>query len=312
MTRCLALAERMSTPPRFFLDPGGEWETRLATTEFVAAPESVPGQCGAILAAVKAGEIGACLFDGFEIDGGGIARAAETVFTASFTDGAAPRGASLSILPTFGGQANDNLLAGPEFAPLASSYAVDLAWADRPAASNASRVLVAFGARDSANATGRVLDAIELIDSLQETTIVLGPDAPHREDVARRTEALTNAKIIFAPEHMIPIYQSADLAIGAPGVSFLERLCCGVPTLLVCQNAGQRPIAEAAVREGAAELADDDDAPALARRIMGLLANVVRRTELRRRGRELVDGRGAERLARALESRRGKYADARA
>ncbi len=316
MTRCLALAECMSGPPRFFLDPGGEWETHLAARGFAAAAESGPGRCDTILAAIKAGEIGACLFDGYEIDGDGIARAAAAVFTATFADGAAdggaPEGASLSVVPTFGTSASDGTLTGPEFAPLASSYAADLAWADRPMAGNANRVLVAFGARDSANATGRVLDAIALIGDLPETTIVLGPTAPHREDVTRRAEALSNVRIIFAPDHMIPIYRSTDLAIGAPGVSFLERLCCGVPTILVCQNANQQPIAQAAAEEGAAEFAHDDDAPALARRITGLLADADRRTELRRRGRELVDGRGAARLARALESRRAEYADARA
>lgn len=312
MTRCLALAERMTDPPRFFLDPGEEWQARLATRGYAAATESGPGRCDTILAAIRAGEIGACLFDGYEIDGDDVARAAESIFTAAFADGGALEGALLPIVPTFGGQANEDMLAGPEFSPLAGSYAADLAWADRPAASEAKHLLIAFGARDSTNMTSRVLDVIELIDDVPDITIILSATAPHRDDVARRAGALTNVKIIFAPDDMIPIYQSADLAIGAPGVSFLERLCCGVPTLLVCQNADQRPIAEAAVREGAAELADDGDAPAMARRIRDLLADADRRNELRRRGRELVDGRGAERLAHALELRRAEYVEARA
>ena len=107
---------------------------------------------------------------------------------------------------------------------------------------------------------------------------------------------------------MIPIYPQADFAIGAPGVSLLERLCCGLPGMILCQNRDQAPIARTAAASGAVVLSEADNAQALADDIAPLLADGARRSALRARGLALIDGRGARRLANALVAARAAWA----
>ncbi len=118
----------------------------------------------------------------------------------------------------------------------------------------------------------------------------------------------TGARFILDAQDMIPILEQADFAIGAPGVSLLERLCCGLPGMILCQNLGQAPIARAAAASGAVVLSEAEGAQALADDIAPLLADGARRAALRALGLALIDGRGALRLAEALVAARAAWA----
>ena len=107
---------------------------------------------------------------------------------------------------------------------------------------------------------------------------------------------------------MIPIYEQADFALGAPGVSLLERMCCGRPGVILWQNPNQASIARTVAANGAVVLSEAEDAQALADDIAPLLADGARRAELRARGLALIDGRGPRRLAEALVAARTAWA----
>ena len=107
---------------------------------------------------------------------------------------------------------------------------------------------------------------------------------------------------------MIPIYEQADFAIGAPGVSLLDRLCCGLPGMILCQNPNQTSIAQSAATSGAVVFSEAENAQALADDIAPLLADGARRGEPSARGLALVDGRGERRLAEALVTARAAWA----
>ncbi len=307
MSRCLALAQEMTNPVCFFLDPASPWSSNLDALGFESVEECDSQSSAAILSAVESGKLGGVLFDGLDLDGRDISKAADRAFTAAFVGADDPADSIVWIDPTFGSDAGPNTIAGPAYAPLAPTYAAARDRAKRPVAEHVERLLIAFGAYDSADLTGRTLDALATLECAPRVTVALGAAAPHRERVASRIAEMANSEIVISAEDMIPYYEASDIAIGAPGVSFLERLCCGLPSLLLCQNQAQQPIARAAAKQGAAELASEDDLGALARHIEELLADAGRRTALRRRGLESVDGRGAKRLARELESRRAEF-----
>ena len=98
------------------------------------------------------------------------------------------------------------------------------------------RISSDFGARDNTNRAGLALDALADHAGEGAPTVVLAGTAPH---IAAFGDWINNfvdvRKLIDHPD-MIELYESATLAVGAPGMSLYERLWCGLPSVLVCQS----------------------------------------------------------------------------
>ncbi len=256
------------------------------------------------------GEINAALIDSYAIAEAHIDRLTERVFTIVLSDDGAARGDAAIAVPGLAPAGRLTVCAGPQFAPLAEAYAAahDSALKREPSAPRAPHLLIAFGARDSVNCTATALDAVGRLATPVQVTAILGVAAPHLDAIAAHISRMPAVRLLVEPTDMIPIYADSDLAIGAPGISFLERLCCGLPSLLLCQNATQQTIAAAAIDRRLAAMPATDDPAAIAATLDALLSDATTLGNLRRAGLEAVDGRGARRLADALESARHQRA----
>ena len=101
------------------------------------------------------------------------------------------------------------------------------------------------------------------------------------------------------------IMGGADLALAAAGATCWELCCLGVPAVLVAVADNQVPLARAmaargvAVEGGRAGAADPSE---IARALAGLAADPQALEAMGRRGRELVDGRGAKRVVACLRA----------
>ena len=92
---------------------------------------------------------------------------------------------------------------------------------------------------------------------------------------------------------------AADLVVTAGGVTMLEACCLGRPTVAFSIADNQSPALAGAAAAGAVLAADRTTAAAVAAR---LAADYEARVRLAISGRALVDGRGAARVATAIES----------
>jgi spore coat polysaccharide biosynthesis predicted glycosyltransferase SpsG len=95
----------------------------------------------------------------------------------------------------------------------------------------------------------------------------------------------------------------ADLVVTGFGHTLLEAAHLGIPAVALAQRGSDRTDAAAFVRHGCAKWLDaprDVDPRVLAGEIARLHADAPLRAELAARGRRLVDGRGAQRVADAL------------
>lgn len=199
------------------------------------------------------------------------------------------------------------ILAGAPYAALDRSFAARRRQAtarDHPP--TARRILVAFGGRDSRDLTMHALTAMALLDRDVEATVLMGVSAPHLEGV-RAACARHGWRLVVdaAAEEIAELCLAHDLAIGAGGVGFLERLCCGLPSVLVLAAENQRSNVEAAVARGLARVADMRSAEpraAIAEALRALIDDRPARQAIATAGMQLVDGRGGERIAAALES----------
>ena len=111
-------------------------------------------------------------------------------------------------------------------------------------------------------------------------------------------------------ESLVDVLSQAAVAVVAGGVTLYEAAALGVPTVavpIVAAQRADRPRLRSRRRDHRAALDREGiDAGAIARAVTRVL--MVDRTHARRlaaRGRQLVDGRGTERVARALHALAG-------
>ena len=190
------------------------------------------------------------------------------------------------------------VLAGPRFALLRPAFAKPRTECHGPI----RRVLVSFGGVDAAGETLKVLTALIDFPELQ-VDVVAGPANPHWFELVERCQGRPDWRLWQYVEDFAGLLREADLAIGAGGGTAWERACLGIPSLCVSLAPNQRANAEALAIAGAHLYLGDAAQVSVAgyrAAVRTLQASPGLRQSLATRGRTLVDGRGASRVATAL------------
>ena len=162
------------------------------------------------------------------------------------------------------------------------------------------RVLVSFGWSDPAGATALAIEALICAQLAVAVDVVLGADGPSLDRVRHLIGMLDPpARLWTAVDDMAGLILAADLAIGAAGVSALERCCVGLPSIILPIADNQRGNAAAVSRCGAGLVmrpVASLDIGELAQAIRDLAADRACREAMSAAGRALCDGWGAERV----------------
>jgi UDP-2,4-diacetamido-2,4,6-trideoxy-beta-L-altropyranose hydrolase len=137
------------------------------------------------------------------------------------------------------------LLVGPRYALLRPEYAAYRKTL-RAREDKVSRVLVFFGGSDPQNMTGMALEALSHADLKHlDVDVVIGANNPHREALERQSRERPKTTIYGPRPHLADLMAQADLAIGAGGATTWERMCLGLPTVVISIAENQRPASEA-------------------------------------------------------------------
>jgi UDP-2,4-diacetamido-2,4,6-trideoxy-beta-L-altropyranose hydrolase len=197
-----------------------------------------------------------------------------------------------------------DLLLGLRYALLRTEFALVSSLATIPEVPRT--VLVSFGGTDPTRQTTKALHAIRQARHAPDRLIVIAgrdhPDLDHLQSMAAGWPALDIHTFVTDPAALL---RSADLAIGAGGVSALERLVLGVPSIVLTTASNQEPPAEALAQEGTilylgpANTTDTD----ILTEAINTMANRHLRAAMRRRGVVLLDGEGPDRVVRAMLQR---------
>jgi UDP-2,4-diacetamido-2,4,6-trideoxy-beta-L-altropyranose hydrolase len=209
------------------------------------------------------------------------------------------RHASPALYPQHGD--HTRLLLGTEYALLRREFRT---WEGPPRQFpvTASQALVTLGAADPHNVTADVIASLARAPTAAaEIVVVVGGSNPHADAIAARAVQLPKSRVVRDPgDEMARLMAAADLAVCAGGSTMWEMACMGVPFIPIVIAENQRQAVMAMVREGYPAI----DGAAVARDLpvaaTALAADAARREALSRRGRQLVDGRGAERVCAAL------------
>lgn len=248
-----------------------------------------------------------CVLDGYDIlrDETGDWRA-RSPFLAVMDDFLAPpEGADVVIngaIHLAGSRVNGTpALLGPDYAIVDPRYAK---LPDRDRTAKVSDVLVTFGRLDPDNVTGLVLEAIEALAADLRVTVVAASAWRHLPDIRRRIAAFgEQGRLVLDASDMVPFLAAADLVVGAGGVSLMERMAAGVPSVTVSIIDNQDVFVEGAARLDATisgGRSADLTVPRMRQALSMALNDPGVRERVAMNGRRIVDGAGASRIAACL------------
>ena len=195
------------------------------------------------------------------------------------------------------------LLLSPRYALLRPEYA-QYREKMKQRTGETRRVLVFMGGSDNANMTGLVLEALS-VNALAhlEVDVVVGASNSHADTIAKQVENRPNTHLHTSRPHLADLMAKADLAIGGGGVTTWERMCLGLPSIVISIAENQRPACEALSQ---AELIHymgnwkDVAATDLTQKIIDLSESQELLAFQAKACQTLVDGMGAKRITEAL------------
>lgn len=190
-------------------------------------------------------------------------------------------------------------MLGPRYALLRHEFAVGRTRACARTGA-VRRVLVAFGGTDSANDTRRVVDALTRAP-LSAAAVDVVISAGHQDrDAIGGACASAGFACHVQPSAMSDLMLSADIAIGAGGMSTWERCCLGVPSFVWVVADNQRQQVADAAREGWIYAPDPPTSGAddewIERHVHAFADNATGRGVMSAAAMRAVDGRGVERV----------------
>lgn len=165
-------------------------------------------------------------------------------------------------------------------------------------------VLITFGAADMENITPGLFHELKRYAQFKNLHwhVVVGPVFHNTAEIEAMVRDYPNVTLHYNPD-IKKLMDFCDISISAAGSTTYELVACGVPALLVVAADNQLRLAREAERQGMAfnlgwyhEL----DAAKLFSTLDSLINNRALRGKMANSGQELIDGRGAQRVAAIL------------
>jgi UDP-2,4-diacetamido-2,4,6-trideoxy-beta-L-altropyranose hydrolase len=196
------------------------------------------------------------------------------------------------------------LLLGSRYALLRREFKAWREW-NREIAPRGRKVLVTIGGSDPDNLTLIAIRALNLVASDQlEATVVVGGSNPYGDQIEAETRNTDGSiRLLKDVFNMPELMADADAAISGAGSTCWEMCFLGLPAIVIDVADNQRPIGQELDRRGIAiHLGSSVDITAekIADQLKMLLVSQSLRATMSERARNLVDGRGAERVVAAM------------
>ena len=299
LERMLALADALQPDASISLIlPAGDSMLRRRVEdrghEVVEAPGATPARVESV--AVTTRSVDLLVLDGYVFDVSLQSRLRELAPLTVVDDLGLPAACDLAVNPSPGGErmrpdGATSFLGGAAYALLRAAFAEAREIVMRNGRSPRT-VLVSTGATDVDGIAERV--SVELLSRDAEVEIlrVVGPDA---QDVSGTHQP--RLQLLVAPASLADALARATVYAGAAGTTAVQAACVGIPAVISDVVANQSAQAAALAEAGCAVVVDSDH---LGSECLKLLDDAARGDAMADRGRALVDGRGAWRVAEAF------------
>jgi UDP-2,4-diacetamido-2,4,6-trideoxy-beta-L-altropyranose hydrolase len=196
-------------------------------------------------------------------------------------------------------------LLGPRYALIQPEYSKLRPYL-QPRQRPVRRILVYFGGVDLFDLTGITISAILALQRKGiKVDVVISSQSPNSEAVREKVKGNDGISCYEYLSSLAPLMLQADMAIGAGGATTWERLCMGLPSLVVSTGENQIGTCEELARIGLITYLGRNNDLSFERLLLALrsfLKNTGKPQQSLVNGKTLVDGRGAERVAKILVS----------
>ena len=193
------------------------------------------------------------------------------------------------------------MLLGPKYALLQPAYALLHAQAEPKNA--VRRIFMFFGGADAGNLTGRAICAFQKLKRPDIwLDVVMTSGSANYEALQKQVSGHSNICLHGALPSLGPFMAKADLAIGAGGATVWERLCLGLPSIVISLAENQKPVCkDLASADLIRYLGFQDEADEGL--ILSAMSDVIDSkgiSEWSRRCYDVCDGEGASRVAETI------------
>lgn len=192
---------------------------------------------------------------------------------------------------------------GPEFVPLRKEFQ-DMNKKEKNINKEVKTILVTLGGSDTYGFTPKVVCALSCISDEIDITVITGSAFRH---IAQLNEAIESARRPFLIRrdvgNMAELMFSSDFAVCGGGITLFELACVGTPAVIVCCEPFEEETATRMQEDGFGinlGFGEGLDEESIFKAIDTLIKDYYLRLEMSRKGKELVDGKGAKRMAEII------------
>ena len=168
------------------------------------------------------------------------------------------------------------------------------------------RVLIYFGGSDVFNLTEMTIRAFQVpMLSYINLDIVIGNSYTYKEELYAAVGSSNRTKIYTNLSNLSELMIKADLAIGAAGSTTWERLCMGLPSIIVTVAENQISASEALSNDGLVHYlghASEITPVVIQEKLLDLISRPDELYSLSNKNRSIVDGEGVFRVQNAITS----------
>lgn len=196
------------------------------------------------------------------------------------------------------------LLLGPKYLPLRPEFAESTpSFKDTSAAPK--NILISLGGGDPDNVTSQVLRSLADFSDNLHLTAVIGPANENWQSLnefAQNSDA-DRITLLKSPYNMPELMAQTDMAILAGGSTVWEAMYMGVPVILLSYAENQLRVVNKLKEMGLALYAGHFNGqipPTFRRHCKTMLQDSHLRRQLSEQGRQLIDGRGSERIIQTM------------
>jgi spore coat polysaccharide biosynthesis predicted glycosyltransferase SpsG len=307
LVRCLEIRKHIINPVIWFIDfKNHNIIDFLPIEDEVISEESINSNAE-VKKYIDSGKINALLIDSYNVSDKYKNILSKLIPIAVIIDKKSKVYAHTIILPQLlhfhESNATINLI-GPEYAPIDSAY-YNINNGTMDFNKKPISILVSMGYFDSKGITIKILKAIELIiykfnyDIV--VNVVIGNESLHLVEINTFKDKNSKLFIHNNVRDMSLFYKNSDIAIGATGLSNMERLAAGLPTLLIAQNKDQNNLINNLVKNGYA-LTAKNTLHSIEKAIIQMFSSSRELRAISRKGVKLVDGKGAKRIAKSINN----------
>lgn len=190
-------------------------------------------------------------------------------------------------------------ILGPDYALLQPEYA-EMHPRTPPRLDSVQRILIYFGGSDKHRITEQAVKAfLSLERSDIALDVVVNPGSSALAELNKQVAMYNNICLHEGLLSLAELMLKADIAIGAGGATSWERICLGLPTLVVTIAENQKPIVEELDRNGLVRWLGDQcevSVSSLAAGLFDLISDQRWRQQCSSRCLSLLDGSGARRV----------------